>query len=205
MSIVRVAMCASFLLVSTPAVAMQGQAPGTTDSVTVRPARDLALLGECDHAYLAKDASERAIETCRAAVAASDEAGASAFAPRLARSRLGDIYMFAGRWSDAIAAYESALSVKTPTEATSLETGETLAKRAIAQLNLMDLAAADISATSAEAAMDQPMGRDTDERRRYIATLQTTLMVHARIKRLRRDESGAQKLEARARALSEAR
>lgn len=113
--------------------------------------------------------------------------------------------MFAGRWSDALAAYESALSVKTSTEATSLETGETLTKRAIAQLNLMDLAAADASATSAEAAMDQPTGRDADEQRRYITTLQTSLMFHARIKRLRGDESDAQKLEARARALADAK
>jgi hypothetical protein len=205
MSIVRAGIWVSLLLLLTPAVETQGQAPGATDSVTVRPARDLALLSECDKAYLAKDASVRAIETCRAAVAAADEAGASAFAPRLARSRLGDIYMFAGRWSDAAAAYESALSVKASSEATSLETGETLTKRAIAQLNLMDLPAADISATSAEAAMDQPMGRDADEQRRYVTTLQTTLMVHARIKRLRGDESGAQKLEARARALADAK
>jgi hypothetical protein len=204
MSIVRVGICVTLLLVLTPAVETQGQAPGATDSVTVRPGRDLALLGECDQAYLAKDASVRAIETCRAAVAAADEAGASAFAPRLARSRLGDIYMFGGRWSDAIAAYDSALGVKTPTEATALETGETLTKRAIAQLNLMDLAAADVSVTSAEAAMDQPIGR-ASERQRYIATLQTTLTVHARIKRLRGDESGAQKLEARARALADAK
>ena len=205
MRITRVGLHLSLLLVSTPAVAMQAQVPGATNSVTVRPARDIALLLECDKAYLTQDASVRAIETCRAAVAAADEAGASAFAPRLARSRLGDIYMFAGRWSDAIAAYELALSVKTSIEATGLETGEILAKRAIAQLNLQDLVAADASATSAEAAMEQPVKRDADEQRRYIATLKDTLMVHARIKRLRGDESGAQKLETRAGALAAAK
>jgi hypothetical protein len=52
--------------------------------------------------------------------------------------------------------------------------------------------------------MDQPMGR-ASERQRYVATLQTTLTVHARIKRLRGDESGAEKLEARARALADAK
>jgi tetratricopeptide (TPR) repeat protein len=206
MSIVRLVVLVSLVLVSAPAVATQGQAPGATDSVTVRPARDLALFGECDQAYLARDGSARAIEICRSAVAAANAAGDSAFAPRLARSRLGDIYMFAGRWSDAIAAYDSALSLKTSTDdATPLETGETLTKRAVAQLNLTDLPAADASATSAEAALEQPAKRDADEQQRYIATLDATLRVHAQIKRLRGDESGAQKLEARARALAKAK
>lgn len=52
--------------------------------------------------------------------------------------------------------------------------------------------------------MEQPMGLDADQRRRYLATLQTTLLVHAQIKRLRGDESGAQRHEARARALTKA-
>ena len=113
--------------------------------------------------------------------------------------------MFAGRWSDAIAAYGLALSVKVSPDATGLETGEILAKRAIAQLNLQDLAAADASATSAETAMEQPMKRDAGEQQRYIATLKETLSLHARIKRLRGDESGAQKLETRASALAQAK
>ena len=82
------------------------------------------------------------------AVAAADQAGAAAYAPRSARSFLGDVYIFAKRWSDALAAYQSALSIPRASHTSDLGTGEILAKIAIAQVNLGDLAAADRSAES---------------------------------------------------------
>jgi hypothetical protein len=73
------------VLVFGTTIALGAQKPpasGASDSVTVRPHRDVALLEECSRALSTQDGSPRAIERCRDAVAAADQAGAAAFAPR---------------------------------------------------------------------------------------------------------------------------
>jgi hypothetical protein len=95
-----------------------------SESVTVRPQRDIVLLADCSRALSTQDGSPRAIQTCVDAVAAADQAGAAAYAPRSARSFLGDVYMFAKRWSDALAAYQSARSIPKASDTSDLGTGE---------------------------------------------------------------------------------
>ena len=123
---------------------------------------------------------------------------AAAYAPRSARSFLGDVYMFAKRWSDALAAYQSALSIPRASDTSDLGTGEILAKIAIAQVNLGDLAAADRSAESAAATLQTSMAAHPDQRQEHMITLRSTLLFHARIKQLRGDNEAAQTLELRA-------
>jgi hypothetical protein len=177
------------------------KAPDGTNSITVPARRDVVLLADCSRALSTQDGSPPAIQTCRDAVAAADQAGAAAFNRRSPRSFLGDVYMFAKRWSDAVAAYQSALSITGPSEASDLNTGEILTKIAIAQVNLGDLLAADRSAESAAAKIQGSMTAHPDQRQEHVTTLRSTFLFHARIKQLRGDAAAATTLERKAAAL----
>jgi hypothetical protein len=194
------------VIAATSAVGAQGrQGPGVSQSVTVRPPRDLMLFDECDQARIRQDGSTRAIQICQDAVAAADAAGAAAFAPRDVRSFLGDVYMFATRWSDAIDAYRSALGIVKLAEESDLYTGEMLTKIAVAEANLGDLAAADRNAESAAATLRTSLMVHPEQRREHVASLRSTLLFQARVRRLRGDEATAQELEHIASALDDSR
>ncbi len=179
---------------STDALAPRGT---TNNSVTVPARRDVVLLADCSRALITQDRSLRAIQTCRDAVAAADEAG-DAFNRHSARSFLGDVHIFAKQWSDAVAAYQSALSITTPSDANDFRAGEILTRIAIAQANLGDLAAADRSAESAGAKLQASMAAHPTQRQEHVSALRTTFLFHTRIKQLRGDNVAAQTLERRA-------
>jgi hypothetical protein len=164
----------------------------------------LALLNDCSRALSRQDGSPRAVQTCREAVAAADE-GTDAFARGWARGFLGDVYMFAKRWSDAVTTYQSALEMTTAADADGLKTGELLAKLAIAQANLGDLAAADRNAESAAATLNGSMSAPSENPEKHLTTLRSTLLFHARIKQLRGDTAAARDLDRRADSLQGAR
>ena len=201
---VRTFMMISAFTATSVVGAQEQQVPRVSESVIVRPARDLVLFGECDQARVRQDGSSRAIQICRDAVTAADEAGATAFAPRDARSFLGDVYMFAMRWVDAIDAYRSALKIAKSADESDLYTGEMLTKVAVAEANLGDFAAADRSAESAAATLQTSLAAYPEQRREHIASLRATLLFHARVKRLLGDNASAEALERRAGTLEDA-
>ena len=169
-------------------------------SSTVPGQRDVVLLADCSRALTTRDGSPQAIQTCRDAVAAADASGVASKRSS-ARSFLGDVYMFAKQWSDAVAAYQAALSVVTPSEAGDLRSGDILTAIAIAQGNLGDFAAADRSATSASAKLQASMTAHPESRGQYASTLRSTLLVHARIKQALGDVEAAKAIERTAAAL----
>lgn len=195
----RMLILASVVVGTTSLRAQTPPASGASTSVTVRPARDGVLLEQCSRALSTADGSSQAIQTCRAAVAAADAAGAAAQGPRSARSWLGDVYMFANQWAAALAAYQSALGTE-PSRADDPNTGEMKARMAIAQANLGDLAAADQSAESAEIEL-QSLTASHPAERQHVTALRSTLLFHARIKQQLGQVSAAKALESKAAAL----
>ena len=204
--VARMSIVLTFVVISSIVIGAQGQpTPRTSSSVTVGPSRDVSLLEECSRAHVTQDGSPKAIQTCRDAVAAADEAGAAAFAPRAARSFLGDVYLFAKRWSDAVTAYQSALGLTKGSDVTDFDTGEILTKKGFAQQNLGDLVAADASLVSAVATLQASIASHADQRQKHEAALRTALVLHARVKELRGDDVAAQALRKRSDSLGEAK
>jgi hypothetical protein len=181
--------------------ALARNSAGTT-SVTVPARRDVVLLADCSRALSTQDGSEKAIRTCRDAVAAADQAGADALSRRSPRRFLGDVYMFARRWSDAVAAFESAMSIAAAPDANGLSTGELLTKIAIAQVNLGELAAADKNVTSAVVKVEASMAAHPEQRQVHVDALSAIYVFAARIKRLQGDAEGATTLDRKAAALN---
>ena len=166
-------------------------------------ARDLVLLADCSRAIKAQDGSDRAIQACRDAIAAADEAGDRAFSRRAPRRFLGDVYTFSNRWSDALAAYEEALSLAGPSDGQDIHTADILVKMAVAQVNLGDTVRADRNAAAAAKTIEASMKANPDQRQEHVTALRDTLEFHARIKRVRGDPAAAKELERKAAALKD--
>lgn len=174
---------------------------GTTLSTSVPARSDVVLLADCSRALSTQDGSPRAIQTCLDAVAAADAAGAAAFSRTSPRKFLGDVYMYAGRWAEAVAAYRSALAITAPPDADDLSTAETLGMIALAQLNLGELEAADGTAESATVKIEALMTAHPEQRQKHVPGLRAILLLHARIKGLRGDAPAATELQRKAAAL----
>lgn len=181
------------------------KASGAARSATVPARREVVLLADCSRALTTQDGSPRAIQTCRDAVAAADKAGVAAVSRRSPRRFLGDVYMFAKRWSDAVEAYQSALAVTGSVESDGLGSGEIMTMIAIAQVNLGDLVAADRSSDVASTRIQASMGEHPERRQEHVSALRATWLFQARIKRLRGDAAAAAALESKAAALSSSR
>jgi tetratricopeptide (TPR) repeat protein len=149
------------------------------------------------------DAASDAIQLCRAAVEASDQSSVTTpYERRTVRGFLADAYMLGKRWSEAIAAYQSALTIDTKSGADEVNAGELLTKMAVAYTNLGDLEAADRNAASAVAKVEASMAAHPDQRKVHVDALRTIYSFSAQVKRLRGDAEAATMLERKAAALS---
>jgi tetratricopeptide (TPR) repeat protein len=193
----------------TPATTQRAPAvpdPSSSTSVKVPADPHIVLTSDCTRRTMIDRNPNEAVETCTRALDAANALPADRLDERIkAHSNLGEAYVVARRWSDAIREFETALRLEQPLAANSYRGGERLGMIAMSYFNLGDLQNADFNAGRAVATLKAVTTANEDERRVLTGTLQSMLQMQARFKRLHGDEKGAARLESEAEALEQDR
>ena len=155
------------------------------------PRGGVTLTADCSRVRMRPpEQAEEGIRVCREAVEAANQLPAAAVRERsAAHGYLGDALLLARQWQEAIDEYQLALRINPASDA--VQAAELMGLTAVAYLNLGDLAEADRAAGSAVANVEASMTANPSDRRVSVMTLRTLLSVHARVKQLQGDGSGA--------------
>ena len=175
---------------------------GAQVSITVPGRKDFTLSNDCQLAVNRSDASTATIELCRAALEATDQEPAADLSDRRdVRIALGNAYLLAEQWANALSAYQAAQAIAAKPDLDDARAGEFLADMALAYMLTGDLEAADRNATAALPRMEAAMAAHPTQRSRYVESLRT-LYEFARLLKLRLgDVAGAAAIERKAAAL----